>query len=302
MKLRVAGQRRAIRFLTFLLFGFAAELQQAVAENDTAKIRELGVVKPKQLSEVSGLVASRKHPGLLWLHNDGDSGLLFAITTSGKLAALVGCPVKIDDFEDIAIGPNPKTGRDDLYLADIGDNDQRRREIRVVRMAEPDLAEADGDQIHVESADVIRLRYPDGAHDAEALIVDPESGDLFIVTKDSRKARLFRCPAKALNGNAVTTLERVDDLDVAEISSAAIAPDGSRIILRRETRGWIWNRDDGQSVAAALQGPATEIPVLGKRQGPNGEAVSFSPDGRSYYTVSEGKSQAVYSFPVPAKP
>jgi len=237
---------------------------------------------------------------VLWLHNDGDSRLVFAVNTSGSLAALVSFPAKIVDLEDIAIGPGPTAGADYLYLSDIGDNDSRRREIQIVRFAEPQLSDEQGGQIVMESVEVFRLKYPGGAENAEALIVDPLSGDLFLVTKDTRNARLFTCPAGKLNEKAVVTLDLAGTLDIKEVSGGAIAPDGSRIILRREGQGWLWNRESGQSIAAALQMPPEEIHVRGGRQGPNGESVSFSPDGNSYYTVSEGRQQVICEFQLPA--
>ena len=214
----------------------------------------------KALREISGVAASRQNPDILWVHNDGkggDSRLVFAVSTSGKLAALVGFPIKVDDLEDIAIGPGPKTGADYLYLGDIGDNDERRGEIRVVRFAEPQVSEARGGQIEVEAAEEFRLTYPDGPHNAEALIVDPLNGDLFIVTKENRNARLFTCPASRLEDKVVAKLKFLRSLDIHRVSGGAIARDGSQIILRREDKGWLWNRGRNQSVAerAAIESP-----------------------------------------------
>jgi len=291
----------SIHALLLLFFSSLAVISTwVIAAEDADVARELGKVKPKQLKELSGMAASRQNPDILWLHNDGNARLVFAVSTSGQLAALVSWPVEIEDFEDIAIGPGPKTGTDYLYLGDIGDNDSKRDEIRVVRFAEPQVSEARGGQIEVEAAEVFRLKYPDGAHNAEALIVDPSSGDLFIVTKDMRNARLFTCPASRLKDKASAALEFLGTLDIHDVSGGAIARDGSRIILRREDKGWLWNRSRGQSIAAALQTTPQEIAVRGSRQGRNGEAVAFSPNGQRYYTVSEGKNQVICSFQLPA--
>ena len=57
------------------------------------------------------MAASRLNPGVLWLHNDGESGELFAVNTSGKLVAFVKCRARMKDLEEIAIGPGPQRGR-----------------------------------------------------------------------------------------------------------------------------------------------------------------------------------------------
>jgi hypothetical protein len=61
----------------------------------------------------------------------------------------------------------------------------------------------------------------------------------------------------------------------------------------------LWNREPGESVADALARKPEKVPVLGRRQGPNGESISFGPTGDRYYTVSEGKKQSIYQFDLP---
>lgn len=260
---------------------------------------ELGKIRVEELKEISDLAASRRNADVLWLHNDGDPGQLFAVSTSGKLVALLSCRAAISDLEDMAIGPGPVNDVDYLYLGDIGDNDARRREIRVVRFAEPDLSGPRGQQLEVTEAEEFRLTYPDGPHDAEALFVDPVTGDLFIVTKEKERARVYSVAGGALQDGAAAKLAAAGKLDVDEVSAGAISADGSRILLRRERQGWLWNRRAGERVADALQRKPEKVPVLGKRQGPNGESIGFGPNGDRYYTVSEGKKQAIYQFDLP---
>ncbi len=293
--------RTSICLILSLCFwtGIVAHTNCAIADEEPPSVHEVGQIKLKHLRELSGIAASKQNPGVLWVHNDGSSKMLFAVDTSGKPVALVNWPGEIEDFEDIAIGPGPKTGVDYLYIGDIGDNTERRREIRVVRFAEPQLSEASGGQITVEAAEIFRLVYPDGARNAEALMVDPQSGDLFIVTKEKRTARLFTVPASQLKDNAVQTLALVANLDIRNVSGGDISRDGSRIILRREDQGWLWSRAQNQSVAAALRATPQEVPVRGNRQGRNGEAVSFSPGGLNYFTASEGKQPIICEFPLP---
>jgi hypothetical protein len=260
----------------------------------------IGEIKVKSLDEVSGMAASRGRPETLWMMNDGDAGWLFAVTTSGSLAGTASFSADIDDVEDIAIGPGPEAGRDYVYLGDIGDNDAERREIRVVRFAEPQLSGQRGQQIRIEDAEVFRLTYPDGPHDAETLFVDSRDGVLCIVTKEKNRARLYMMPLDELREDDSARLSEATKLDVEEVSAGAISDEGDRVILRHEEEGWLWNRGDGESVAEALERKPKKVPVRGKRQGKNGEAVCFAADGQSYFTVSEGKNQTIYAFDLPA--
>jgi hypothetical protein len=222
------------------------------------------------------------------------------VSTSGELVALVSFPAAVVDTEDIAIGPGPIDGRDYLYVGDIGDNDDNRREIRVVRIAEPELSGGRGQQLRVEDAEVFRLAYPDGPRNAEALFIDSRDRMLCIVTKEDGGARLYTLPLDELSVERMAKLTIGGRPDVRQVSAGAISADGSRIILRREDQGWLWVRRDRESAAEALERKPKKVPVLGKRQGKNGEAICFAPDGETYFTVSEGKKQTLYQFDLPS--
>jgi hypothetical protein len=294
------GHRSSNRIRLFVvLFCLGLGSTCTIAAEDATVVREVGQIKLKTLREISGIAASRQNSDILWVHNDGSARLVFAVKTTGKLAALVGFPVEIEDFEDIAIGPGPRAGVDYLYIGDIGDNTAERQKIRVVRFAEPQVSKARGGQIEVEAAEEFGLTYPDGAQNAEALLVDPVSHDLIIVTKEKANTKVFTCRTSRLKDRDVMPLEYLLTLKIDKVSGGDIARDGSQIILRREDKGWLWNRGHNQSIAAALQTLPQEIPVRGHNQGRNGEAVAFSPDGHSYYTVSEGKQQVICEFQLP---
>ena len=138
----------------------------------------------ERIDESSGLAASRRHPGIYWTHNDsGDRPRIFAIDRRGGTVAEIQIDgAKARDWEDIAIDDAGK-----LYLGDIGNNANRRRDLTVYRIAEPDPAVGDGSAT-VEAA--LRYRYADqsaypqperSAFDAEALFW--RAGSLYILTK-----------------------------------------------------------------------------------------------------------------------
>ena len=94
----------------------------------------------RAIKETSGIAASRRVDNVWWVHNDsGDSARVFAINTSGQTLgeyALSGASAI--DWEDIAAGPGPTAGVSYLYVGDIGDNDQKRRDLVIYRIPEPE--------------------------------------------------------------------------------------------------------------------------------------------------------------------
>lgn len=257
--------------------------------------RDVGQIDTKKLDEISGLAVSQRNPGILWVHNDGHADSVYAIRTSGEVVARVHVPVDVKDLEDIAIGPGPTKGMDYLYLGDIGDNDLDRKSVRILRFPEP-LLRKDGPDISVPYLEVFSLTYPDGKHDAEALLLDPINGTILIVTKEKTQARLYGFRVNSAERPTKVTLQRFGQLTVDNISGGDVSRDGSRVVLRRENRGWLWNRRPGQNLVTALMGRPQELPVRGNSQGANGESVGFAPDGDAYYTVSEGKKETICVF------
>ncbi len=87
------------------------------------------------------------------------------------------------------------------------------------------------------TADALTFTYPDGAHDAEALMVDPVSGDLVIVTKDwtlTGHSQVFRAPGDLAAGST-TVLEQVARLDLpfgTLVTGADVSADGRVVALR----------------------------------------------------------------------
>jgi hypothetical protein len=260
-----------------------------------------GVVGTYNVWEASGLVASRQNPGVLWTHNDsGFRGNVFALATNGVyLARHYDEDVYSGDFEDIAIGPGPLPQFQYIYLGDIGDNFASRESIRVFRFPEPAVYAYQSNapfEAPIFGAQEITLRYPDGPFNAEALMVDPLSGDLFIITKQTNTARLYRATRAELDVDEPVTLSFVREIAFRSVSAADVSPDGSLIAVRRPGKAGLWLREPGQSIDDALAANAITIPVIGQPDEPNGEAIAFEPNGLGYYTVSEGAVQPIYFF------
>jgi hypothetical protein len=247
------------------------------------RARVTGQIRADEATELSGLVLSRSQDQVLWTHNDsGDSARVFAVAPDGRLLADVAVTAAENvDWEDIAIGPG-----DALYVADIGDNKSQRPDIVVYRMPEPNVTGAAPRP--TAPAQRMTLRYPDGAHDAEALVVDPSSGALVIVTKTyGGTAGVY--VADHPSTDATTTLRRAGSVSIGigNAVTAGVSANGRTIVLRTLDRAFVWSRGRGESVASALRRAPCEAGarLLGEGQG---EAIALTPGGRAFYTVPEG--------------
>ncbi len=259
-----------------------------------------GQVQSAELREVSGITASRVNPGVVWLHNDGRANQLFGVRTTGETAAVLEWPDAVVDLEDVADGPGPSAEQDYLYLGDIGDNDSRRPQVRVYRTVEPTIAASDSPQFVSATMEDFRFTYPDGPHDAEALLVDPLSGDIFIVTKEKKQAQVFLAEASELKPRQTVELEGVASLKLDNIAAGDISRDGRWILLRSEKEGWLWQRDPGQTIPATFNSTLpSKVPVRHKSQAKNGEGISFHPADTGYFTISEGVNQPLVLFSLP---
>jgi hypothetical protein len=263
------------------------------------RARVTGHVEAPAATELSGLVLSRRRPDVLWTHNDsGDRPRVLAVSPSGALLADVAITgAAAVDWEDIAIGRAPGGG-DALYLADIGDNGTDRADVAVYRVPEPDPA-GGGPGGPRASAPAARLglRYPDGAHDAEALLVDPVSGALAVVTKSfAGESRVY--VAARPSAGATTLLRRRARLSLGAgeaVTAGDVSADGRTIVLRTYGRAYVWRRRAGESIAAALArrpcSPRVDLFAEGQ-----GEALALSAHGGAFYTVPEGRDPAIRRY------
>ncbi|GAB3889690.1 PE-PGRS family protein [Spirosoma agri] len=234
-----------------------------------------------QIDEASGLADSRTQPGNLWIEQDSGSPAELALlgydgTVKGKMAIPNATNV---DWEDMAIGPGPQDGKNYIYIADIGDNNAQRPGCVIYRFIEPASLQAAIGQV-----ERINFKYPDGARDAEAIIVDPQTRDTWIISKREEKVHLYRLPYPQ-DINQVTTLQAYGELPFTYVTSAGISPDGSEIVLRTYLQVFYWKREAGQSVADAMQ-KGTARQLIAKAE-PQGEAIGFDKDGKGFFTISE---------------
>ncbi len=233
------------------------------------RARMTGRVDTPAATELSGLVASRTRRGVLWTHNDsGDSPRLLELGTDGRLHREVGIPGGENvDWEDIA------ARGDLLYIGDIGDNDSQRPSVAVQRVRESGAP-----------AGRQELRYADGPHDAETLLIDPSDGALAVVTKSfGGENRLYTARGPTLRRGPLVPVTPGEAVTAGDVSA-----DGRTVVLRTYDRALVWTRREGDSLAEALarEPCAAGADLAGEGQG---EALALARDGRSFFTVAEGR-------------
>lgn len=259
-----------------------------------------GTIASADIDELSGLSASQRNDGVLWVHNDsGDSARVFAVSTDGRdlgQYSLAGAGAV--DWEDIAVAPGPSAGVSYLYVGDIGDNGVSRASVQVYRVPEPavDPGTAVPGSHTLTGVARLTVKYPDGAHNAEALLVDPVTGELFVVTKSSSIAQVFRAPANLADGST-TTLTQVATVSLGALVTAAdVSVAGDVVALRTYSSVVVYPRPSGAPLADAFSQASCAGAVGAESQG---EAVGFTRDGLGYVTASEGSSPALHAFRTP---
>jgi hypothetical protein len=259
-----------------------------------------GVLAVPAVSEASGLAASRTNPGVLYAHNDsGHPAEVYAVTESGAyVAALAFAGALAHDWEDIAVGPGPEAGTKYLYVADTGDDPEEpwRQTTVVERAPEPELSASERGLALTVEFESFYLSYPDGPHNAETLLVDPASGDLHLVTKETGRARVYaaRAPLSSEDENELELVAEValpaSGAETGLVTGGDRSEDGRWLVLRTEAEAFLWSVAGGDLAAAFGEAPCS-VPVGRELQG---EAIGFAVDGASYFTLGEGASPELF--------
>ncbi len=241
--------------------------------------------------ESSGLAASRSQSDIWYTHDDkGGQPLITSFRLDGSAVGdhLVRNASNVD-WEDLAAAPCPDAG-DCLYIGDIGDNDGSRSELTVYVVPEPQP----GDDTVKATFRWIGV-YPDGAHDAETLLVHPCTGRVHVVTKDpDGRSGVYRFPPGPADGDVVS-LEDVGTITVEglvqadrEVSGGDWHPDGDHVVLRTNSQVFEWRTDPTAPNAHWSDAPEQ----LGAANEAQGEAIAYGVDG-SLVTTSEGQPMQI---------
>ncbi len=300
--------RFVIAVSCFCLFAFGCSASggntssSAEASQFTVPV-QAGDLESKDIDESSGLAVSQCQENVLWTHNDSGGGpYLYAIDGTGRhLGTWRVEGAKNIDWEDLAM---QKTPADEcvIFIGDFGNNDGVSRKPVVYRVVEPMI---DGnssrstkkDPLTTARTEALAFEYPDGYHDAEALLVHPATGDIYVVTKTlSDPATVYKLRPK-FGSTSVQTAEKIASVKLPSVPQGSvtggdISADGKRLVLVDYGAAYeftlpplslnfdeIWNRE----------------PIrfeIGKRE--QGETVAYAGDGEAIVATSEGKHSPLW--------
>lgn len=295
-----------MRYLVLsVVFAVGAEADEPAPEL-AALLRDPG------MAEISGMAASRRHPGILWVHNDSDGPAeLFALDREGRRVATVLLDgVWNRDWEDIAAFE--RDGKAFLAVADTGDNGGLRRELEIAIVAEPDLRDQ---RLTVDW--VVHFRWPDGPRDTEALAIDPLDGHAYLVSKKRVPPELWRLSIDPPEAEEVRTATRVGQLagirqpspeDLrrspvfgryrAQITAFDISLDGRLAAVLNYRSAHVYRRQDNETWTEAFSRAPVEVPFPWLAQA---EALAIAADGAALWITTERLPAPLISAPLPPR-
>ncbi len=301
--------------LIFLACSAASPSVEKSAGNtdNTAKNSTHGFDKPKivgkiasdEITESSGIAASGCSENVFWTHNDsGNGAFLFAINGKGeKLGTWKVSGAQNKDWEDIAAFKDTN-GECFLYVGDIGNNERRKSEFTIYRLKEPKISGADKSSSKknpqtTETAQAIKFDYPDARHDAETLLVQPQTGDIYVLSKSlSQSSAVYKLAAN-YDLKKTNTLKKIADFTVPALpggflTGGDISPDAKRVIISDYFSGYEITLPKEAKNFDDIWRQKSVIVDLGARE--QGEGVCYSADGNSIFATSEKKNSPVFEI------
>lgn len=243
------------RFLSVLLF--AASLP-------AADVHRIGMIADPGIKECSGIVASRQHAGVFWTHNDGKKERLYAIDRKGAtIAEFKVKGAKFEDWEDIALD-----GANNLYAADTGNNEGKRREVAVYQFPEPDPRSSEK-SVHIARHWV--LRYPARPWDCESLFIVATNAYLVSKVRHNQRAELYVFALADASGPVTPTSVGRLAMD-SPVTAATLSADGKRLAAISKLGAYFFEFDPAPGKVLR---PTRHIPLLHDST----EACTFVPEG-----------------------
>jgi hypothetical protein len=239
-------------------------------------LEQLGRFDAQQIPESSGIVKSRRYPGIYWVHNDsGNPPLLFAVRRDGQIVRQFRLEVPNIDWEDITIDDEGH-----LYVGDIGNNFGTLPIRAIYRIDEPDPAVPQERPLAVSSATFYALPSAN-RFDAESLIVDRGTATLVAKYHDGREAELFSVPlvppSPMLRPARPRSIGRLPGF-TEPATGAALSEDRTLLAVCSESVTRVYQRDDPTPWRLLSEVRYEPLPV---------EGIGW--DGRELVLVAEGR-------------
>ncbi len=246
-----------------------------------ADVLVVGRIQNPRITESSGIVMSRKNPEIFWTHNDGGGKrqVLYAITRTGQsIAEFRITGALLDDWEDIGAD-----NQGHLFLADTGNNEEKRQSIAVHQIEEPDAQATRNGLARVNRT--WNLRYPKKPFDSEGLFVWGEHGYLVSKVFDDERADIYRF--SFTNGAAPQILEAVAEIKIdSPVTGADISPDGKLLGIVAKNGAYVYRIDGEVEHAARRKAHQTKF------RHEHIEGCTFVPEG----LLATAESREIFLF------
>lgn len=265
-----------------------------------------GIIQYKELDENSGMVVGIENKQIIWAINDGSSNEIYGFDKNGKSVSVLHFKKKLlsddSDVEDIAICKIDDISY--IILGDIGDNSQNRKSCFLYFIPEPKNDEIMS-EVEINSSDIltIELTYEDGPRDAECLLVDPRTNNIFIVTKREKNARLYELTYPYSNNEKRILIFKQNleignnvDLGFTSVTGGDISKDGENILIRDYSNVFYFHREINQDITDALTSPLNRVGTYNYSMldEPQGEAICWENNNEGFFTASEEKGFSGY--------
>ncbi len=259
--------------------------QKEKISSDFSAGKVVAELTSKKLEEASGMVASKANPGYFWIITDSDNDAeVFLVNEQMDIkltCTLSGIANR--DWEDVAISYDVETKKNYIYVAEIGDNSAKYLYKMLYRFEEPVKQDSALLTINPEEIQQIVFRLPEGAKDTEAIMIDPLTHDLYILSKREMPVHVYRL-AFPQSMRDTLVAEPITTLPFTLATAANFSEDGTELLIKNYDSVFYWSRDTTKTVSQML---AHRPKVLNYIPEPQGESIAWALDGSGYYTVSE---------------
>ncbi len=226
------------------------------------------------IDESSGLVDLGST--MVTVNDSGGDPVLYVLdAATGRTVGRTTFASSVVDTE--ALAPEEPGGTSDVvWVGDIGDNRGVRDHVTVYRVPV-------GRGEHRVSAPAYDLVYPDGAQDAESMVV--HDGRVYVISKAILGGRMYVAP-KRLRTDRVNRLREVGPIGLWA-TDAALFPDARHLLVR------------GYGNAAVFEFPSLRpVGSFDLPEQEQGEGLSIGPNGRIRLS-SEGVGAQVLQVALP---
>ncbi|XP_069134452.1 uncharacterized protein [Argopecten irradians] len=258
----------------------------------------IGNVEDSRVMKISGCAASRKHPGILYIHNDHHHAgpTIFAIdsTTAQVIGSFTLTNAVNADWEDIAVGPCPfRSGSSCIFIGDIGTDKGHPAADNIYLIEEPDSVKGSKNITYEKM-----LQYSCDELGSDSLMVDP-SGELYMIAiQRGGDGGYYHIPKSAWNANSRVHITAIGQMnlntdDEKNPVAGDISPDGTAVLVKTKHEMLLW-RFDANNLRDLFQRPPMPVPYIYVWQD---EAVCWNHDGTGYYTIPEGTKPPLHFYP-----